>query len=246
MSKSYINSLLHAFFFVLGFSLLFISLGVLAGMLPEFLGSYKRLLSFIGGAVLVFFGLHLTGIFQIFALQKEYRIGATFSYSGYLRSFVIGIGFAAGWTPCIGPILAGMFALAAGASEGVFQSMVLFFFFSMGIGIPFLLSAGAIGYFFEFFKKFKKFIRYVEIVAGAILIIMGLLLITDSWIIINNKLLSIFPESSIEVRVFQKHGLSYGIAFLGGLLAFLSPCILPLVPSYIAYITGVSAEENIH
>lgn len=237
------QAVFHALFFVLGFSIVFISIGVLAGIFPSLLYTYKKVLTLIGGIVIIFFGLHLTGIIRIFALEREFRINPAIQGKGFLRSFLVGIGFSAGWTPCIGPILAGMFALAAGTAENLFQSVMLFVFFSMGIAIPFLLSAGLIGLFFEFFKRFKKATKFVEVLAGVILIIVGILLLTDTWIVLNNKLLSIAGSSSFEKTVFQKHGLSYGIAFLGGLLAFLSPCILPLVPSYIAYITGVSVEE---
>jgi cytochrome c-type biogenesis protein len=238
-----IKAILHSLFFVLGFSLVFISLGVLAGIFPAFLYTYKRVLTLLGGVVIIFFGLHLAGIIRIFALEREVRFNTAFLRAGLLRSFLVGVGFSAGWTPCIGPILASMFALSAGTSENVLQSVILFIFFSLGIGIPFLLSAGLIGLFFEFFKKFKRAIKFVEVLAGVILIVIGILLLTDTLVVINNKLLTFAVENSLEKTILKKHGLSYGIAFFGGLLAFLSPCILPLVPSYVAYITGVSVED---
>lgn len=241
MGKTY-RTALHSIMFIAGFSLVFVSLGVLAGLFPEFLHAYKRALTLLGGAVILFFGLYLTGLFRIFAFEKEYRILEFSNYSGFLRSFFVGLGFAAGWTPCIGPILAGMFALAAGTADSIFDSALLFMIFSVGIGLPFFISALALGYFFEFFKRFKRAIKYVEITAGVVLILVGVLLITDTWTIINTWLLALTPYSSVETTVFERHGLTYGIAFLGGLFAFLSPCILPLVPSYIAYITGVSVE----
>ncbi len=237
------RAMLHPLLFILGFSLVFTSLGLIAGIFPHILYSYRRILSIAGGLVIIFFGLHLTGFFRIFALEREYRIGLEKNSSGYIRTFLVGIGFAAGWTPCIGPILTGIFALAAGTAHNVMESVTLFVFFSLGIGVPFFLSAIAINYFFRFLTRFKRVIKYVEIIAGATLIIIGILLLTDSLTVINNQLLGLAPDVSIERSIFEKHGLSFGIAFLGGLLAFLSPCILPLVPSYIAYITGVSVEE---
>ncbi len=238
------GTMLHAIFFILGFSVVFTSLGLFAGLFPQFLHSYRRVFSLLGGAVLVLFGIHLVGILRIFALEREFRFLSQVGSRGYIRSFLVGIGFAAGWTPCIGPILAGIFALAAGTAENILESALLFFLFSLGLGIPFFISALAIGYFFRFFNRFKKFVRYVEIIAGVILIVAGLLLFTESMNSINNWLLSRAPDVLIEKSIFEKHGLSSGIAFLGGILAFLSPCILPLVPSYIAYITGVSVEEQ--
>lgn len=238
------GAVFHAIFFILGFSVVFTSLGLFAGLFPHVLHSYRRVLSLIGGAVLVLFGIHLAGILKIFALEREFRILSQVGSRGYLRSFLVGIGFAAGWTPCIGPILAGIFALAAGTAENIMQSLLLFFLFSLGLGIPFFISALAIGYFFKFFNRFKKFIKYVEIIAGVILIVAGVLLFTESMTSINNWLLSRAPDILIEKSIFEKHGLSSGIAFLGGILAFLSPCILPLVPSYIAYISGVSVENK--
>lgn len=241
--KTYTVTIIHSLLFILGFSLVFTSLGLIAGIFPHILYSYKRVLSVIGGIVLIFFGMHLSGVFRIFALEREFRILSPNNSKGYLRSFFVGIGFAAGWTPCIGPILAGMFALAAGTAENIIQSIALFLLFSLGFGIPFFLSALAIGSFFKFFDRFKQFVRYVEIIAGIILIIVGVLLLTYTMTSITSSLLKLAPEVSIERGIFEKHGLSFGIAFLGGILAFLSPCILPLVPSYIAYITGVSLEE---
>ncbi len=242
-SRAGVRAIIHSLLFILGFSIVFTSLGLIAGVFPHILHSYRRILSIAAGLVLILFGIHLSGLFRIFALEREFRLLSPDNSKGYMRTLLVGVGFAAGWTPCIGPILAGIFALAAGTAGDMIESLVLFALFSLGIGIPFFLSALAIGYFFQFFNRFKKFIKYVEITAGIILIVVGILLITDSMTSINARLLSITPEISIERSIFERHGLSFSIAFLGGLLAFLSPCVLPLVPSYIAYITGVSVEE---
>jgi len=223
--------------------MVFVSFGILAGIVPGILHSSKRFLSIIGGAIIIFFGLHLSGIFRVFALEKEYKLEYYRKPSGYLGTFLIGIGFAAGWTPCIGPILASILALAAGTSGGLTESGIMLFFYSIGIGIPFFLSSIAIGYFLGFFSQFKKIMTYLSIISGLLLIITGILLVTDSWRVINVWLLGLFPENYVEGRIAGRLGISYLVALLGGLLSFLSPCILPLVPSYVTYITGISLEE---
>ena len=162
----------NALFFVAGFSLVFTLLGASATWAGQFLANYLNLFTKIAGIVIILFGLHTAGIVPIPWLYYEKRFQLSQLPSGILASFAMGLAFAFGWTPCIGPILSGILALAA-TQETIFRGTFLLFIYSLGLGIPFILTAFGIRKFLLFFSRYKKFIRYGEIFSGILLIFIG-------------------------------------------------------------------------
>jgi len=170
--------------FVLGFSLVFTALGATASAAGEFLTRHLPLLSKLAGAVIMLFGLHLTGAITIPLLYYHKRADAGAFESGYVGSFLMGLAFACGWTPCIGPILSGILALAA-TRETVAQGTGLLFVYSLGLGLPFVITGFAVGAFMRFFSRYKRYVRAGEIGAGALLVAIGLLIFSGrlTWLI---------------------------------------------------------------
>jgi cytochrome c-type biogenesis protein len=164
-------------FFVLGFSVFFTALGASASAVGRLLGNYLPLLSKIGGLVIVAFGLHLTGLIPLRWLYYERRAQATHLAPGAFGAFVMGLAFACGWTPCIGPILAGILALAA-TEKTVASGVSLLLLYCLGLGIPFIAAGLSVSTFLKFFARYRRFIRAGEISAGALLILIGLLIFT--------------------------------------------------------------------
>lgn len=187
--------LLSSLFFVLGFSAVFIALGASATAIGKLLLQYMRPLSIAAGIVIILIGIHLTGMIKIPALYKEKRIHVQSRPVGILGAFIIGLAFAFGWTPCIGPILAGILAVA-GSQETITQGIVLLTAYSLGLGIPFMLTALSITLFFKAFDKIKKYFKIIEWVSGILLIIIGILMITGGLTIIAAwfSSLGVLPE----------------------------------------------------
>jgi cytochrome c-type biogenesis protein len=171
--------LLNSIMFIIGFSITFILLGATATWVGQFLLSRTRLLGQIAGLILIVFGIHLTGIFKINFLYKDKRLHNVQKPRGFIGALVIGFAFAFGWTPCIGPILAGILAVAS-TRETVTQGMFLLAVYSAGLGIPFLLTSLALNKFLNFYGRFKKHFRAVEVVSGALVIVVGVLIMTNS------------------------------------------------------------------
>lgn len=164
--------------FVLGFSFIFTLMGASASALGQFLAEYIWVISKIAGILIIFFGLHTMGILPINWLFYEKRFNTQKVSPGLAGSFVMGLAFAFGWTPCIGPILAGILALAA-TQESVRQGTFLLFVYSMGVGIPFILTGFGTHLFLQFFSRYKRFIRWGEIFAGILLVFVGGLIFTN-------------------------------------------------------------------
>jgi len=179
-------------FFVLGFSTVFVLLGAAATMVGYYLQQYKRLLGMVGGAVIVVLGLHMMGIFRIKWLLGEMRAEVKQKPLGLLGAYVVGIAFAFGWTPCIGPILAGIL-LYASQQETVTQGVVLLSAYSAGLGIPFIAAGLAVNWFFAASAQIKTQMRKVEITSGVLLIGVGLLLVTDRLSVIAQWFTRMFP-----------------------------------------------------
>ncbi len=174
----------ESLFFVLGFSIVFTALGATASAAGAFLTAHLPVVTKIAGAIIIVFGVHMTGLITIPILYKHVRADAAGFKPGYAGSFLMGLAFACGWTPCIGPILSGILALAA-TRETVGAGMRLLFVYSLGLGVPFILTGFAVGGFLRFFGRYKKYIRAGEIFAGALLIAIGALIFTDrlTWLI---------------------------------------------------------------
>lgn len=186
-------TLTHSLLFVSGFSIIFIVLGASASFLGVFLRHYEVWIARIGGLAIMVLGLHLTGILRITALLKERRLHLADKPSGYLGSLGVGAAFGAGWTPCIGPVLGAILTLA-GTQESVWSGVSLLTVYSMGLAIPFLLSAWALDSFLDTFSRFKRFLPVVEKASGVLLIILGVLLLTGSFTILSTYLIRFTPE----------------------------------------------------
>jgi cytochrome c-type biogenesis protein len=179
-------------FFILGFSLVFVALGATASVLGQFLMERLRLLGKIAGIVLIVFGLHTMGVLRIGWLYSERRVQVDRKPAGPLGALLVGIAFAFGWTPCIGPILAGILAIA-GAQETIGQGVQLLAVYSAGLGIPFLMTALAIDRFFAVFAKIRRHYRAIELVSGGLLVAIGLLIFTDRFTVIARVLTPYLP-----------------------------------------------------
>ncbi|PKL91809.1 MAG: cytochrome C biogenesis protein [Candidatus Goldiibacteriota bacterium HGW-Goldbacteria-1] len=167
----------NSFAFVIGFSVIFISLGASATFIGKFLLQHLNTFSLIAGIIVIILGLHMTGIFKIKALYHEKRIHQSKEPMNLFESFLLGLAFAFGWTPCIGPILAGILAIAA-TGDSVGYGILLLALYSLGLGIPFMLTAYSITFFFKWFTKMKKHMNKIEIMAGILLILIGILMMT--------------------------------------------------------------------
>lgn len=165
--------------FVLGFSIVFVAMGASATYAGQWLAGNRIMLGRIAGTVIVVFGLHVMGVLKIPFLNVEKRFHSSREPVSLLGSFGIGLAFAFGWSPCIGPILAGVLVLAANY-ETVTQGIILLSAYSLGLGVPFLLTGIAVDRFFALSKKVKRHMRVVEIVAGVLLVVIGVLVFTDS------------------------------------------------------------------
>lgn len=160
--------------FILGFSIIFMALGASAGAIGGLLQDYRPLLRKIGGALIFVFGLHVSGIFPIRLLYFEKRRLPGGAPGGLIPSIVMGMAFAGGWSPCVGPILVGILVYI-GASATVSQGMVFLAIYSLGLAAPFLITALAISSFFPLFARFSPYLKYVSLLAGGLLMLMGLL-----------------------------------------------------------------------
>lgn len=200
LKKEEINTrtaLLYSIVFVLGFSISFSILGASAAFIGKILRSYKNEIMFVAGLMLIFFGLNIIRVIKFQRFMQEKRIDITrFKLPEYIFPLVFGIFFAVGWTPCIGPILAGILVIAS--SHDLRYGAFLLFIYSLGIGIPFIIASIFISKFIEFSRRFKSFLRGVEIFSGISLITFGLIFLSNK---INKISFSIFDISSIEEKL---------------------------------------------
>ena len=184
--------ILNALFFILGFSLVFIGMGASATAIGQFLREQQNLISKIAGGLIIIFGIHMTGIFKIPFLNYEKRFHTKGKKIGLLGAFLVGFAFAFGWTPCIGPILAGILVLAS-RQETIGQGVILLTSYSLGLAIPFFLTALSLSAFFNVFNKFKRHLHKVEIVGGILLIIIGVLIMTNYLTLLSGYFAKWFP-----------------------------------------------------
>jgi cytochrome c-type biogenesis protein len=167
----------NSLFFIIGFSIIFISLGALSTYIGGFLKSNQRLIQIIGGAVIVILGIHILGIFKVGQLYMDKRIHLSKKPRGIIGSILVGMTFAAGWTPCIGPILGSILILAS-QNETVMQGIILLAVYSLGLAVPFFLSSVLFTGFLTASSKIKKYFRLIEVISGGLLVIVGILLIS--------------------------------------------------------------------
>jgi cytochrome c-type biogenesis protein len=178
--------------FVLGFSTVFVALGAAATLVGAALQTYKRELAVGGGIVIILLGLHTAGLLKIDWLLAERRAEVRTRPLGLLGAYVVGLAFAFGWTPCIGPIL-GTILLYASQQETVGQGVVLLSAYSAGLGLPFIASGLAINGFFAASSRLRAHMRWVEYVSGGLLVTVGVLLVTDRLTLIAQYVTKMFP-----------------------------------------------------
>jgi cytochrome c-type biogenesis protein len=179
--------LLNSVMFIIGFSAVFIALGAVATGLGQFMNIYRRQLMQVAGVIIIIFGLHLIGVFQIKALLADKRMHEIKSKGGPIGSFLIGFAFAFGWTPCIGPILAGVLIIA-GSQDTVIKGILLLAVYSAGLAVPFLLTSLGIERFLAFYSRFRRHLHTVEVVSGVFLVVVGALILTRHFTILSSYL----------------------------------------------------------
>jgi len=185
--------LFSAVAFVLGFSTVFIALGATASTVGQWVADYMDELSMIAGGIIMILGLHFMGVLRIPILYREARFHAESRPSGLIGPYIIGLAFAFGWTPCVGPVLAAIL-MVAGSESSITYGMGLLAVYSAGLGIPFLLAAMAMKPFMNFMTRFRKHLQTVERVIGALLVLTGILFITGSMADISFWILETFPS----------------------------------------------------
>jgi cytochrome c-type biogenesis protein len=191
------TALVHSFIFVAGFSVVFIALGASASFLGQLLTDHRVWITRIGGALVILFGLHLLGITPMRFLQREKRIHLRDKPLGWAGTFAVGLTFGAGWSPCIGPILGGILTYAAGR-EHLVEGVQLLAVYSAGLAIPFLLSAAALSWFLASFRKFRRYIPWVERASGALLVLVGVLLLSGQFTALASWAAKFTPEFIYE------------------------------------------------
>ena len=197
---------LASLLFVLGFTAVFVALGAGASALGQWVQAHKSGLAIIAGTVIIGFGLHFLGLLRVPLLYRQARFQARTEGASLVGAFVMGLAFAFGWTPCIGPVLATVLTLAA--NEGSLGAGVrLLLVYSLGLGVPFVLAAAAIGPFIAFLQRFRRHLRHVEMVMGVLLVLTGVLMLTGSlnwfgqWLIDNVPFLARIEEAVTPERL---------------------------------------------
>jgi len=170
--------------FILGFTISFVALGATATALGRLLLTQMPILRNIAGIIMIIFGLHVLGVFRIKALYQDKRMHNLQTSSGMLGALVLGLVFALGWSPCLGPILSGILGLAS-EQETVVRGMFLLFVYSAGLGIPFLMTSLGLNGFLSFYNRFKRHFRALEIVSGILILGVGVLILTDQMTRLN-------------------------------------------------------------
>ncbi len=225
----------HSLAFILGISAVFIALGFSAGLVSNFLFDYGNIVRIVAGVFLIFLGIVMLRVLPIPFLQREFRLHMARKPGGYLGSAVVGVAFGAGWTPCIGPILGGILAIASTSGNSA-QGGLLLSFYALGFALPFLLAAQTL----TAWRKLNKYAGIIEKIGGILLILVGVVLLAN-WITLFTPYLS--NLGSLESVLGESVQPTFFIAFLAGALSFLSPCVLPILPSFLAYLTGMNAEQ---
>ena len=191
------SALIHGSLFVLGFTLIFLLMGAGATMLGQATLQYRDWISRIGGVVIIIFGLYLLGVLNIGFMSRERRFHVADKPVGYFGTLVVGIAFGAGWTPCLGPIL-GTILVYTGTQADFSKGMGLLSAYSLGLAVPFLLSAVAIERFSTFFQRMRRQMVWVSRISGVVMILIGVLLVTNYFTILAAWLTTLTPEFILD------------------------------------------------
>ncbi|MDI6728481.1 MAG: cytochrome c biogenesis protein CcdA [Thermodesulfovibrionales bacterium] len=177
-------TLKNSLFFIAGFSLIFILLGASSSFLGRILSDYQDIIRKVGGVMIVIMGLYIAGILKIGFLMQDKRLHLQNKPAGLLGSFLVGTAFAAGWTPCIGPVL-GSILLYASTANSVTSGIELLTAYALGLGIPFLITSLAINTALSYFKKINRYMRVVSVVSGLFLVVVGIMLFTGTFNVLS-------------------------------------------------------------
>ena len=267
------HTFLHALSFVLGFSLVFVVLGASVAYFGYALNRLLPYVVKVGGAILIVFGLQVAGVLpgiadrirraggdrkaighayvafvdglsRVMYTEGRVQVRADRKW-GYLSSALMGVFFSAGWIPCVGPVLAAIYLLASD-TQTVGQGALLLLAYSAGLGIPFLITGAALSRATGFLRRLNRHMALVSKITGAFLILIGVLLFMDRLAFFSNVFVSRFGTG---LASFQPGGvgsavITIPIAFVAGILSFLSPCVLPLIPAYIGYLSGTAVADG--
>ena len=188
------SALLHAILFVCGFTLIFIALGATATVLGRVLLHYRVWITRLGGALVVVFGLYLLGVIKVGAFDRDRRVHLASKPVGYLGTVLVGVAFGAGWSPCLGPILGAILTYTA-ATADLSRGLPLLLAYSLGLALPFLLAAVAVERFLDTVKRFRPHLARVSQLSGALLIIVGLLMMFDYFTILATYMQTLTPAA---------------------------------------------------
>lgn len=189
-------TLLNSSAFIIGFSTVFVLLGVSSSFIGSFLSYYYDQIRIIGGIIIIILGLYVMGVLKIGFLSREHKIHLHSKPAGYTGSFIVGLTFGAGWTPCIGPIL-GSILLIAGTAGSAMYGFKLLLVYSAGLAIPFMVTSLALNTFLSHFSAIQKYMRFILILSGLLLIAFGIILLTDS----ISFLLGFIPDLGLEEKL---------------------------------------------
>ncbi len=184
--------IVHSLAFILGFSVVFVALGASFSAASQLLLDYRDWIRRLGGALIIVFGLYIAGVLRLAWLNRTQQIQFRAKPAGYVGSLLVGVTFAIGWTPCVGPILGSILTLA-GTTETVFKGVGLLVAYSAGLAVPFFLSSLALGGFLRFFNRYRPFIGVVERTAGLLLVVVGLLVLTNYFVVLNSFAIGLTP-----------------------------------------------------
>jgi len=190
-------TLIHSVLFVTGFTGIFLLLGASASFLGQFLKLYEVWIARVGGLIIIVLGLHLAGAFRLTPLMRERRVHLHDKPAGYLGTIGVGAAFGAGWTPCIGPVLGAILTFAA-SQEQFWAGVGLLFVYSLGLAVPFLLSALALDAFLKAFSRFRRVLPAVQVISGVLLVILGLFLVTGTFSALSGYLTRFTPDFILD------------------------------------------------
>jgi cytochrome c-type biogenesis protein len=194
-ARARVQTMGHAFAFVVGFSLIFVGLGLSASAIGGVLDANRVLIAQIGGALVVVLGLHMMGMLRIPLLMMDARLHLQHDRRTLWTSGLVGIAFAAGWSPCIGPILAGILAIASQQHSG--QAAVLLSFYCLGLALPFLATAMAIGVILPLLARIKSWLPAIEFASGAFLVVVGLVLVNNAFLNVAGWFYQFVPQPNL-------------------------------------------------